>query len=215
MTYNRFTVLTLFGILLALTATMASWPSMILVSAQTGIDRGADTLNSVANETATATGNNNMTKVKLLFIQGAESGSISEVNATTKTLQLNDVSDKTILFSDRPDRIVSTTNTTDFIGNWSTGTNSFAIDPPNAVLVLDDEQQKQELAVIELYNPEYDPEANTLKFDITAENATSSIDLPLKFGQSTLVIDDENDYTDVNVQGPEWSGGAGEEAPGE
>ena len=76
MTYNRFTVLTLFGILLALTATMASWPSMILVSAQTGIDGGADTLNSAANETATATGNNNMTKVKLLFIQGAESGSI-------------------------------------------------------------------------------------------------------------------------------------------
>ena len=154
MTYNRFTVLTLFGILLALTATMASWPSMILVSAQTGIDGSADTLNSVANETATATGNNNMTEVKLLFIQGAESGSISEVNATTKTLQLNDVSDKTILFSDRPDRIVSATNTTDFIGNWSKGTNSFAIDPPNAVLVLDDEQQKQELAVIELYNPE-------------------------------------------------------------
>ena len=214
MTYNRFTVLTLFGILLALIATMASWPFTLLVSAQTGIDGGADTLNSVANDTATATGNNNMTEVKLLFIQGAESGSISEVNATTKTLQLNDVSDKTILFSDRPDRIVSTTNTTDFIGNWSTGTNSFGIDPPNAVLVLDDEQQKQELAVIELYNPEYDPEANTLKFDITAENATSSLDLPLKFGQSTLVID-ENDETDVFVPGIEWSGGAGEEAPGE
>ncbi len=205
MTFNRFTVLTLFGILVALTATMASWPSMILVSAQTGIDRSADTLNSVANETATE--NNNMTEVKLLFIQGAESGSISEVNATTKTLQLNDVSDKTILFSDRPDRIVSATNTTDFIGNWSMGTNSFDIDPPNAVLVLDDEQQKQELAVIELYNPEYDPEASTLKFDITAENATSSIDLPLKFGQSTLVIDDENQI--------DWSGGEGQEVPGE
>ena len=161
MTFNRFTVLTLFGILVALTATMASSPSMILVSAQTGIDRGADTLNSVANETAT--GNNNMTEVKLLFIQGAESGSISEVNATTKTLQLNDVSDKTILFSDRPDRIVSATNTTDFIGNWSMGTNSFDIDPPNAVLVLDDEQQKQELAVIELYNPEYRPGSKYIK----------------------------------------------------
>ena len=84
-----------------------------------------------------------MTEVKLLFIQGAESGSIPEVNATTKTLQLNDVSDKTILFSDRPERIVATTNTTDFIGNWSTGPNSFAIDPPNAVLVLDDEQQNK------------------------------------------------------------------------
>ncbi len=75
MTYDRFTVLTLFGTLLVLTATMVSWPSTILVSAQTAIDRGVDTLNSLANETAT--GNNNMTEVKLLFIQGAQSGSIS------------------------------------------------------------------------------------------------------------------------------------------
>ena len=66
-------------------------------------------------------GNGNVTGAKFLFIQGAQSGSVSEVNATTSTLELNDVSDKTILFSDRPDRIVASTNTTDFIGNWSTG----------------------------------------------------------------------------------------------
>jgi ABC-type Fe3+-hydroxamate transport system substrate-binding protein len=164
-------------------------------------------LNSQANETAT--GNNNKTEV--MIVQGAESGYISEVNATTKTLQLNDVSDKTILFSDRPDRIVSATNTTDFICNCGMGPNSFDIDPPNAVLVLDDEQQKQELAVIELYNPLYDPEVNTLKFDITDENATSSIDLLLRFGQSILVIDDDNSPSG----GIDWSGGSGEEAPGE
>jgi hypothetical protein len=47
--------------------------------------------------------------------------------------------------------------------------------------------------VIELFNPEYDPEANTLKFDITAVNATTAttgaIGLPGEFGESTLVID--------------------------
>ena len=136
-----------------------------------------------------------MTRVKFLFIQGAQSGSISEVNATTSTLELSDVSDKTILFSDRPDRIVGSANTTDFIGNWSTGENSFAIDPPNAVLILDDEEQRQEIAVIELFNPEYDSVANTLKYDIAAENATTtttSIDLPGEFEQSTLVIDDDD-----------------------
>ena len=131
-----------------------------------------------------------MTGAQFLFIQGAQSGSVSEVNATTSTLQLSNVSDKTILFSDRPDRIVGSANTTDFIGNWSIGANNFAVDPPNAVLVLDDEEQRQEIAVIELFNPEYDPEANTLRYDITAENATTtSIDLPGEFGQSTLVID--------------------------
>ena len=103
------------------------------------------------------------------------------------------------MFSDRPDRIVSSVNTTNFIGNWSQGEDSFAADPPNAALVLDDEEQRQEVAVIELYNPEYDLEANTLKYDISVENATSasatttttttSINLPSEFGQSTLVID--------------------------
>jgi hypothetical protein len=96
--------------------------------------------------------------------------------------------------SDRHDRMVASVNTTDFIGNWSMGINSFAIDPPNAVLILDDvEQQRQDLGVIELYNPEYDSEANTLKYDITVEDATTtSIDLPSEFGQSTLVIDDDD-----------------------
>ena len=161
--------------------------------------------NATANATANATGsnnNNNMTGAKFLFIQSAQSGSISEVNATTFTLELRDVSDKTISFSDRPDRIVSSVNTTNFIGNWSTGPDSFASDPPNAALVLDDEEQRQDIAVIELYNPEYDSAANTLKYDISAENATSasatttatttSIGLPTEFGKSTLLIDAEN-----------------------
>ena len=141
-------------------------------------------------------GNGNVTEAKFLFIHSAQSGSVSEVNATTSTLELNDVSDKTILFSDRPDRIVASENTTDFIGNWSIGENNFAVDPPNAVLIVDDEvEQRQDYSIIELFNPQYDPEANTLKYDITAENATtttsSSINLPGEFGQSTLVIDDD------------------------
>lgn len=159
------------------------------------------TTSGATNETTTTAASpasNNMTGAMFLFIQGAQSGSVSEVNATTSTLELSDVSDKTIMFSDRPDRIVTSVNTTNFIGNWSIGTNNFAVDPPNAVLILDDEvEQREELAVIELFNPEYDSEANTLKYDITAENAsatttTTSIDLPSEFGQSTLVIDDDN-----------------------
>jgi hypothetical protein len=149
-----------------------------------------------ANEPTTAAASpaiNNITGVKFLAIQTAQSGSVSEVNATTSTLLLNDVSDKTILFSDRPDRIVISQSTSDFVGNWSQGEDSFAVDPPNAVVVLDDEEHRQEIAVIELFNPEYDSGANTLRYDITAENVTTtttSINLPSEFGQSTLVIDD-------------------------
>ena len=173
MTNNNFTGLALFGMLLVIVASSLLLPVPTTVTAQTA-DGGDATMTSGANETA-ATAGNNMTGAKFLFIQGAQSGSVSEVNATTSTLELSDVSDKTILFSDRPDRIVGSANTTDFIGNWSIGTNNFAVDPPNAVLILDDEvEQRQDLAVIELFNPEYDPEANTLKYDITAENATTT-----------------------------------------
>ena len=145
-------------------------------------------MSSGANETATAAGNNNMTRAQFLFIVNAESGSVSEVNDTTSTLELSNVSDRTISFSDRPDRIVTASNTTDFIGNWSAGANNFAVDPPNAVLVLDNVLQRLDLAEIQLLNPEYDSEANTLKYDITAENATS-IDLPDEFGLTTMIID--------------------------
>ena len=143
-------------------------------------------------------GNGNVTGATFLFIQGAQSGSVSEVNATTSTLELNNVSDKTIFFSDRPDRIVGSANTTDFIGNWSIGENNFALDPPNAALILDDEVQRH-LAVIELFNPEYNQEANTLKFDITAVNATTTghVGIPSEFGQSSMVIDGA--YTPIHT----------------
>ena len=204
-TNNNLTYHSLFGMLLIVLVTISasSLPLVTMVFAQTtaaGGNEATDTLTSGANETTTATatatdGDNNMTEVKFLFIQSAQSGSVSEVNDTTSNLELNDVSNKTILFSDRPNRIVGSANTTDFIGNWSLGPDNFAVDPPNAVLIVYDEiQQRQDYAIIELFNPQYDPEANTLRYDIIAENATTtSIDLPSEFGQSTLVIDDETE----------------------
>lgn len=100
---------------------------------------------------------------------------------------MNNISDKTILFSDRPERIVETESTSDYIGNWTTGEDSFVIDVPNAVWVLDERQQ--DTTIIELFNPVYDIEKKTLKYEVTLDNSTS-IDLPTKvFGESTLVID--------------------------
>ena len=179
----------LIGTVAAVAASSLLLPATKIVS--------ATTTTSGANETtaaATATGsNNNMTGATFLFIQGAMSGSVSEINATTSALQLSDVSNKTILFSDRPNRIVASIDTADFIGNWSTGANSFAVDPPNVALVVNDDaaEQRQDLAVIELFNPVYDSEANTLRYDIVAENGTSIGGLPGEFGPSTLVIDDD------------------------
>ena len=105
-----------------------------------------------AQENTTYSGN-----PKFFAIQHANSGSISEINKTftraftnesnkiifasdisrTFTLELNNISNKTIISSNRPDRIVSSVRTLDFIGNWSTGKDSFTADPPNAVLIVD------------------------------------------------------------------------------
>ena len=125
---------------------------------------------------------------KFFAIQHAQSGSISEINETTYSLELNGVSDKTILFSDRPDRIVKSISTVDFIGNWFTGSDSFTVDAPNAVLVVDEQEEQQDVAIVELFNPIYDSEKKSLKYEITPDNATSIV-LPNEFGQTTIVID--------------------------
>ncbi|MDR4512056.1 MAG: hypothetical protein MRJ93_10185 [Nitrososphaeraceae archaeon] len=124
---------------------------------------------------------------KFFAIQHATSGKISEINETTYSLELNDVSDKTILFSDRPDRIVKTESTTNFTDNWSTGADSFAVDTPNAVLVVE-ESERQDNTIIELFNPTYDSNKKTLKYNVIPDNVTS-IDLVGEFGQATLLID--------------------------
>ena len=66
------------------------------------------------------------------FIQSAQSGSLSQINDTAYSLELNDVADRTVSYSDRPYRIVESIDTSGFVGNWSSNEDSFAIDPPNA-----------------------------------------------------------------------------------
>jgi len=69
---------------------------------------------------------------QFLAIQNAQSGTISEINSTTFVLKLSDLADKLILFSDRPDRVVVTQSNQEFVGNWTSGQESFRLDPPNA-----------------------------------------------------------------------------------
>ena len=126
---------------------------------------------------------------KFLAIQYAQSGSINKINSTSYALELNDLSKKTILFSDRPDRIVKSTSTSDFIGNWTVGEDSYSLDAPNAVLVIDEQDGKQDLALVELFNPVYDLDRKSIKYYVTPDN-TTSIYVPREFGQLTLIIDE-------------------------
>jgi hypothetical protein len=188
----------IFGIVLVLGA--VATPIFVVATSQNAIasildeEADVDVAEAADSGNATAmmtnqTSDGNTTGVEFLSIQTAQSGSISEINATTSTLEMSNVSDSTILFSDRPDRIVSSVSTSDFTGNWTTGPNSFAADAPNAALVTENTQTGElDTAIIELFNPMYNTTMNTLTYTIMAENATS-IAWPGEFGHTVLVID--------------------------
>jgi hypothetical protein len=115
---------------------------------------------------------------------------ISQVNATTNTLSLSNVSNDTILFSDRPERIVEIVSTSDFVGNWTAGPDSFAADATNDALIVENIESGQlETTIVESFNPVYDTNTNTLTYTIAAAENATSIELPSEFGQSVLVMD--------------------------
>jgi hypothetical protein len=132
----------------------------------------------------------NIESPQFLAIQHAESGTISEINSTSYVLELNDLANKTILFSDRPNRIVVTQTTQDFVGNWTSGEDSFQVDPPNAALVVLTEDQKDGVFEIELFNPLFDEDEKAIRYDFRVlGNVTSFPDLPTNLGKSVLIID--------------------------
>jgi hypothetical protein len=131
-------------------------------------EAGNATMAGAANQT---TPSGNTTAVEFLSIQNAKSGSISQINETAYTLELNNVANDTIQFSDRPERIVESISTTDFIGSWTAGPNSFESDVPNDALIVENTQTgKLETAIIESFNPMYDVNTNALTYTITGEN---------------------------------------------
>jgi hypothetical protein len=64
-----------------------------------------------------------------LFVQSAKGMSFDKA---AQTLTLHDVSPITLFFSDRPERIAGNMKTVAFVPFWSTGSDSFLKDPPNA-----------------------------------------------------------------------------------
>jgi hypothetical protein len=70
-------------------------------------------------------------------------------------LTLRNVSPSTLYSSDRPERIVGHMTTDAFVENWRMGPNSFAEDPPNAVLsFVDFDAEAPSDAVVVLRDPQ-------------------------------------------------------------
>ncbi len=96
--------------------------------------------------------------VELLFVQYAESASLSKGVLTLKGVAL-----ETLYFSDRPHRVVGRTPTEKFIRSWDKGAESFAKSPPNAVLAVMQKPVPLDLVVV-LKNPVL--EGDTLTYQV-------------------------------------------------
>jgi hypothetical protein len=86
-------------------------------------------------------------KADFLFVQTADAMAF---DADQNRLTLRDVSEVTLFFSDRPERIAGNMATTAFVPFWSEGKDSFLSDPPNADLsILEDGKLRQTVVVLD------------------------------------------------------------------
>ena len=114
-----------------------------------------------------------------MFVQTARG-----ISSDGATLTLRDVTPATLFFSDRPQRVVGHMTTTDFVGLWGEGDNSFEADPPNAVLsFLEPDAGAPTDAVVVIKKPTLDK--GQLSYSIDVLDGT----VPSKAGPVTLFID--------------------------
>lgn len=139
---------------------------------------GAPAPTTVAEETVAAeTPTPAAQEAEFLFVQSATSSNLAD-----GVLTLGGVSDATIYFSDRPERLAGHLTTEEFIGNWGSGDDSFASDPPNATLSILAGEEPQEI-VVTINNPRL--EGDDLIYDVEIlEGSTAAVG-----GASSLFID--------------------------
>ena len=114
-----------------------------------------------------------------MFVQTAQG-----IESADGTLTLRGITPSTLYFSDRPERVTGQMATTDFVGLWGAGENSFESDPPNAVLsFLEPGADVPEDAVVVLTEPRMSGGELSYSIDVL-EGA-----VPAHAGPVTLFID--------------------------
>ena len=92
------------------------------------------------------------------------------------TLTLKGLSPSTLYFADRPQREVGHMSSRQFVADWGQGDNSFAQNPPNAVLSFADAGDRPpEDAVVVIQDPHLDGDALSYRIKVldgTVPNAT-------------------------------------------
>lgn len=121
--------------------------------------------------------NDRVNEIEAMFVQTAEAA-----RSGPGTLTLLRIAPSTLYFSDRPQRIVGHLTAEHFIDLWDQGENSFAADPPNAVLAFLDREGMADSVVI-LRDPNL--EGNQITYHVDVIEA----ELPKESGPCTLFID--------------------------
>ncbi len=117
--------------------------------------------------------------IEALFVQSAHG-----LTSSQDTLTFHGLSHSTLFFSDRPKRVVGHMSSRKFVDQWGEGEDSFADDPPNAVVsFLEDGDAVPEEVTVELRNPQLDSNTLTYKIDVLDGK------LPAKAGPCSLFID--------------------------
>lgn len=118
-------------------------------------------------------------EIQEMFVQVAHGATRAD-----NQLTLEAVAPSTLYFADRPDRVVGHLSTRSFVDRWSEGQDSFATDPPNAVLAyLEPGDGVPEDAVVVLRDPTYD--GSSLRYSIEVLEGS----VPASAGPCSLFID--------------------------
>ena len=116
-------------------------------------------------------------EIEALFVQTAHDVSYDDGKLTLHTL-----TPTTLFFSDRPDRVTGHITSQEFVDSWNKGDDSFASNPPNAVLSIFHPEGVSDI-VVELLSPELT--GNEITYDVLILDG----EMPAAGGPSALFID--------------------------
>ena len=117
--------------------------------------------------------------IEALFVQSAHGLTTSKDSVT-----FHGLAHATIFFSDRPQRVVGHLSSRKFVDQWGEGEDSFAEDPPNAVLsFLEEGDTVPEEVTMTISDPQL--EGDTLTYTVDILDGM----LPASSGPCSLFID--------------------------
>jgi hypothetical protein len=140
---------------------------------------GLESSSSERNEMMSEHTEPNAENIEAMFVQSAN-GLTSRDGSET----FHGLAHSTLFFADRPKRVVGHLHTKKFVSEWGEGENSFADDPPNAVIsFLENGDTPLEEVTVVLRDPKLDGETLTYKAEVLDGT------LPARAGSCSLFID--------------------------